>query len=609
MKHRCLFLLLWLVCLSPLAAQHELRVDGELLAHGVNRTGQVPPALRSLLQGRRLSVTQATAFRSGQCVPPSRMMQRRKASRRYRSSSAITTVAPLLASIRDQQEPYNMLCPRWTYDDGSVSEERCLSGCVATCIEQIMAYYRYPEVLLDTLHGWSTPHYTIDDLLPGTRFDWDHYLLDYRDGWTEAQGQAIALVSLACGMAVHMNYGLSSSGANTSRAVEPLRKAFGYGMVTFAERISYSPEQWHALIQHELACGRPVAYTGHNMALSGHAFNIDGVDAQGYYHVNWGYNGCYDGWFDLDWLNPWEPTDRDPQGIAEGMFCNQALLMMHPSAEAKPLDVDTLDIDNLGITLRDVTFLRQPDLQDYVPADFRFYNDGDAPVTYTYEVMTYLPTDTAIFEQADYVGLSAITLQPREEKVQRVYLNFDEKGERILGISHDDVTIPFTRPVTIAQGVAPKLEWGSAELTLTKMATGEYEATVSISVANRAAAGYAGSLVTLCLCPDGLEDEDLRHWWVLALPGGQEEVRTVTFSHLQPDTYYHFRLRCPWQVQSELRFWTKTTDDAIHDIVERDGLDADGTSPMAHTFDIAGRRLGNTARGLVIQKGKKWMLR
>ena len=37
-------------------------------------------------------------------------------------ASSPTTVGPLLLSIRDQEEPYNLLCPYWTYEDSTVSD-------------------------------------------------------------------------------------------------------------------------------------------------------------------------------------------------------------------------------------------------------------------------------------------------------------------------------------------------------------------------------------------------------------------------------------------------------------------------------------------------------
>ena len=593
MKRKLLVLSLLIIIQISAFAQFELMSDGDVVAHDVRRCGPMPEALRQALAGRRMEV------RTSQ-VSPSFSHRSRSVARCVREgdvASTPTTVGPLLLSIRDQEEPYNLLCPYWTYADSTVSETRCLSGCVATCIEQIMAYYRYPEALLDTLHGWQTDNYVIEDLLPGTRFDWDNYLLDYRDGWTEAQGMAIALPSLAAGMAVKMQYGLGASGANVYRAVGPLQRAFGYGMVRFFERMLYTPAHWHAMLQHELRHGRPIAYVGHNMAMSGHAFNIDGVDERGYYHLNWGYNGSYDGWYDLDWLNPWEPIDREEDGIAEGFFCNQGALFMHPSSDAAPLEPDSMALDALGVELESVDFLREPDIQGYVAADFHFRNTGTDCVTYTYEVMTYLPTDTAIFYQADYVGLAAITLAPGEQRVQRTYLQFAEAGDRILGISNDDETIPFTMPVKVQKGTRPQLEWGSVGARNVSETT-DITYSFTIPVTNRAASGFAGNLVTFCLYPDGGEAEDLRHYRVLSLAAGQTESLSVTFSSLQPSTHYTLIVRCPWAVQAQTDFTTPSLS-AVP------ALPADPVPASAPKYDLSGRPVGAGFRGVTLQAGRK----
>ena len=571
--------------------QQCLISDGEVFAHGVQRTGVVPEVLRQLVGARRWQVqTESRA--------------RRLASRAQRAGQMVQeekTIGPLLHSIRAQEAPYNLLCPRWTSDDGTVSEEHCLSGCVATAIEQVMAFYRYPEALKDTIFGWETENYTLDNLLPGTRFDWSNYLLDYRNGWTEAQGQAIALVSLAAGMAVHMGYGLGSSGASVFRAVEPLHRAFGYGMAEYFDRVLYTPSRWHAMLRHELEEGRPIVYAGHNMDLGGHAFNIDGVDSQGFYHVNWGYNGSYDGWYDLDWLNPFEPTDYPDGGFAVGFFCNQSALFMHPSEEAKPLMPDTLALDDLGIELEKLELTRQPDLQGRIAADFQFVNHGTDTVTYTYEVMTYLPTDTAIFWQADYVGLAGLTLAPGERRVQRTYLNFSVAGERIIGISHDDVTIPFSQPITIEKGTRGKLEWGEVSYELRDDGC---SATFTASVTNKASAGYAADLVTYCVYADGHADEDTRHYEVLSLPAGETKDVTMFFNGLTPGRRYTMLLRCPWTVQRELSFVTPLPVGCIapDDIRPQESI-------RVVSFDANGRRSQHDRSRLLIQKNRKYVVR
>ena len=573
------------LCVSTFG-QHSLMSDGEIFAHDIHQMGTIPEALRQLMGTRHWRVVNNSSVR-------------RAPSRAYRAGQVAVggkVIGPLLSSLRAQEAPYNLFCPFWTYEDGRVSEDRCLSGCVATAIEQVMAYYRYPESLQDTLHGWQTDNYTIPDMLPGTHFDWDNYLMDYRNGWTEEQGNAIALVSLAAGMAVQMNYGLGSSGASVYRAVEPLHRAFGYGMAEFFDRVFYTPSRWHAMLRHELEEGRPIVYAGHNMDIGGHAFNIDGVDAEGFYHVNWGYNGSYDGWYDLDWLNPFEPTDYPDDGFAIGFFCNQSALFMHPSNEALPLMPDTLCLDSLGVELERLQLTRQPDLQGRIAADFQFVNHGADTVTYTYEVMTYLPTDTAIFWQADYVGLAGLTLAPGERRVQRTYLNFSVAGERIIGISHDDVTIPFSQPITIEQGTRGQLVWSDLNCELSDDGC---SVTCSASVENKADGGFAADLVTFCLFADGKEDEDTRHYEVLSLPGGQMTQVTKTFNGLTPGRHYSLLLRCPWMVQLQQDFTTPVPEGM------KPLSRVQGVVPSAVPFDAVGRKSLRTRPHLRIFQGRK----
>ena len=130
------------------------------------------------------------------------------------------TVSPLLQSVRHQAEPYNGMCPYYTYLDGSVSNSRCMVGCVASALEQIMSYYQHPIVLKDTLFGWSTPNYVIADVLPETQIDWANILPSYDGYFTLIQAQAIQELSLYCGMAVRMNYGISESGTQLWKGEE-----------------------------------------------------------------------------------------------------------------------------------------------------------------------------------------------------------------------------------------------------------------------------------------------------------------------------------------------------------------------------------------------------
>lgn len=576
------------LCMVPVASKkYQLRRDGRVLAHSLNFdpqhiTADMPPALQEILRAYQ------TQPRYGQ-----RMQGR--------------AVAPLLKSTRHQSDPYNRSCPYYKDDEGVVSEERCLVGCVATCLEQVLTYYRYPKVLLDTLHGWETDHYQVGDVLPGTRIDWDNILYDYNGAFTDQQAQAVSDLSYYCGMAVHMSWGVGSSGASISRALEPLSRVFGYKTAVHRYRGLYSSPQWNALLRHELEEGRPICYTGHNIALGGHAFNIDGVDAEGYYHVNWGYGGDYDGYFDLDHLTPFEPVDEPTlQGLQIGLFANHAALFIHPDK----VDIDITDsltneVAFAGVTVDDITFRRQPDTEGYTIADFTMTNHTTEKLNYTFEVLTYLPTDTAIFYQADYVALSAVDLLPGETKTWAVYCQFTEMGERILSFSADDETLPYKMPVNIVKGTRPVLEF--SDVACRQMLSGDnLMADFSMEVTNKAQWGYAGRIVTFCLFPEG-ESVDTRHWQILSTPAGGTEKLSARFQHLVDGQTYTLLVRCPWDVVKEYTFRANSAEavDGISDTLYGNGQGA--TRGTGRVYDLSGRPVLRPTGSIYVKEGKKFV--
>lgn len=533
------------------------------------------------------------------------MLRQYRTGRRHAGRLAGRRVEPLLQSVRDQDAPYNWSCPYYRYPDGTLSEERCLSGCVATCLEQVLSYWRYPVALQDTLFGWSTDNYDIPDVLPGAAVDWAGIIPDYRGGYTPEQGRAIADLTYWLGMAVRMNWGTGSSGANLYRAEEPLQRVFGYRTAQFVQRSLYRNETWNRLLRNELENGRPICYVGHNMGLNGHAFNIDGVDEQGFYHLNWGYGGSYDGWFDLDFLNPFETVeDATELGRNLGFFSNHAALLLCPTP------VETLRPDSLTetealkhVVVEGLTFRREPDTEGYVIADVTMRNTGANDLCLTFEVLTNSPADTDFFRQGDYLTVSAVSLMPHERKTFPIYCQFSRTGDRLLGISADDSTFLYRSPITVRQGTSPILSWGDASVQQYVTADGMLMADFSIPVANQAVGGAAGYLVTYCLVP-GNGADDVRHWDVLQLPGGQEQTLNVRFKNLIEGMDYTLLVRCPWAVQVRHTF-TATATGAADGI---DGIAAADKQKGRPCFDLSGRRLPRPRRGFNIINGKKiWL--
>lgn len=56
----------------------------------------------------------------------------------------------------------------------------------------------------------------------------------------------------------------------------------------------------------ELSARRPIYYIGADKEYAGHAFVLDGYDRNGMVHVDWGWSGTSNGYFDIATLQPYE---------------------------------------------------------------------------------------------------------------------------------------------------------------------------------------------------------------------------------------------------------------------------------------------------------------
>lgn len=222
-------------------------------------------------------------------------------ARQWRAERAGTAaVAPLLGGIKwNQTEPYNNRCPLY---DGT---NRSVTGCVATAMAQVMMYHQYPKALKATIKAYTTKSkgIGIPEISSGATYDWDNMLPDYsKSGYSSAQADAVAKLMYHCGAAVEMNYG-PSSGANVTPAI--LATYFGYDadLMQDLTRTCFTLQQWMTLIDNELKAKRPILYSGKSSD-GGHEFVCDGSDGKGLYHINWGWGGYQDGYFDLTILQP-----------------------------------------------------------------------------------------------------------------------------------------------------------------------------------------------------------------------------------------------------------------------------------------------------------------
>lgn len=263
--------------------------------HGTYDANNMPAAMAAFLNNYRATIE---AMKQGNASAIKNIAEAK--ALRANNTRATTAVSPLLGDIKwNQSEPYNNMCPK--YDGTNLSA----TGCVATAMAQVMMYWKYPKELKADINEYetSTHKLTIAGETKGQKYDWDNMLPTYtNNNYTQTEADAVAKLMLHCGKAVKMDYN-KESGANVTPAI--LAKYFGYDsdLMLDLPRSSFTLAEWTALIDQELQARRPILYSGQTTD-GGHQFVCDGSDGNGLYHINWGWGGFQDGYFDITILNP-----------------------------------------------------------------------------------------------------------------------------------------------------------------------------------------------------------------------------------------------------------------------------------------------------------------
>lgn len=214
-----------------------------------------------------------------------------------RASSS--SVEPIVKTKWNQYSPYNNLCPA---DNTHGTSQTSVTGCVATAMAQVLytCYAGTTQTLSGTVACRTTAHATSTSNVDLSQFtiDYSKMELTYDGDESDESKEAVAKLMYACGLSVNMDYCASASGSNLSSYV--LMKYFGIDNgCTLAHRNQYTTDEWDNLIKGELNNGRAVLYSGADMGNAGHAFICDGYNAEGLYHINWGWGGYNDGYFDF----------------------------------------------------------------------------------------------------------------------------------------------------------------------------------------------------------------------------------------------------------------------------------------------------------------------
>lgn len=210
-------------------------------------------------------------------------------------------IEPLLKTRWGQDTPYNNLCPTERENANVIYP----TGCVATAMAQVMYYHQYPE------KGTGNITYSFQDRIlsadfNNTYYQWRLMTPTYKKGqYSDESALAVATLMYQCGVSIKMQYNVGGSGAFSYNAATALRKNFGYHEnLQIHYRDYYTAKEWINKVYNELKAGRPIIYTGVDENNGGHCFVVDGYDQNNFVHVNWGWDGMNDGYYDIALLNP-----------------------------------------------------------------------------------------------------------------------------------------------------------------------------------------------------------------------------------------------------------------------------------------------------------------
>lgn len=212
----------------------------------------------------------------------------------------------LLHSHWTQDFPYNQLCPRDPVNGNAYS----LAGCPAIAMGQIINYLRTTQDTRftdddDYNHYYAGRNYVIDDdwaSLKFPSFPQLNEMLDSIDATfqrgEELSDELAAALVFACGTACTQVYTSQSSGTfYVDQAFEAYQR-FGF---TDCMLIREPDSTMYATLISNLKAGYPAHLAVENPAGTvGHNVVVDGYrESDGKFHMNFGYGGAYDNWYDI----------------------------------------------------------------------------------------------------------------------------------------------------------------------------------------------------------------------------------------------------------------------------------------------------------------------
>ena len=332
-----------------------------------------------------------------------------------------------------QGSPYNDFCP---LDNG----KRSVAGCPAVAMAQILNYHKTTNGISfndsDDYHHDYIHHYVIDDDHEEYGFpsfpELNGYLAalssHYESGVPITDTDKAAIV-FACGVAAKQVYSSEISGTFGVNQAYQAYLRFG---IDGAELLNGSNPELYGRLRMNIVDGIPA-----HLAVvtpdwnSGHNLVVDGYNTDDYYHLNFGWNGAYDGWYMLPDDMPYGLTVIE--GVIVDIMSKQSGSDVYCDGNFNWADVEAGSV---------------------LAANFTVENAGEPNSTLDWEIAEYPEWGTWTFTPSHGNNLS-----PGDKDVVKVSVVVPDKKVRnfkgyVKVVNKDDSNDFFVLPVSLATPIS-----------------------------------------------------------------------------------------------------------------------------------------------------------
>lgn len=308
----------------------------------------IPDGLQALLDGYQEAIAELQAMEMAGAIDTTQGHDMKRVM--------ITTknpVEPFLTTYFGHYAPYYNKNPKY---DGKTP---CACACTTVAVAEVMAYFKYPAT------APKAPGYTTETLgielqdLPAYEINWNNILPNYTDfEYSQAQADEISRLMNHIGQSMQTDF--QEDSATPSRMVYNVLRDYGYRSSNIISITGYLMNVWEDILYENFLKKQPVIVSGANIRIGGarHVFILDGYDQDGYYHADWGWNGCCQGYYNFSDISPYNNTNSYAYFKDLWLIYNIAPKNTPTSVEEKNLSA-SLDLTSLTVSNGKITTKRK----------------------------------------------------------------------------------------------------------------------------------------------------------------------------------------------------------------------------------------------------------